>query len=293
MLASRQGGQVHRRQVREAGLSHDELRGARATGHLLPADAEVFFVGHRAPCLDAELHRALLLGGAGAVLSHASAAFVWGLSGPPRRHEVTVPSNRRARRRVVLHRARLHPRRDVTWRRGLPMTSLLRTIVDCAGRTDDDGLARLVNEAALRGWLHERNVAALHVMVRGRRGARRLRRVLVARDRSHGWTRSQLERAFAELVREADLPRYARGRLVDIGGGDLRECDALWLAQRVMVELDHLAIHESGFVPARDRRRDRRLAASGWVVIRISPDDLLHHRDEVVEDLRKALALHA
>ena len=127
-------------------------------------------------------------------------------------------------------------------------------------------------------------------MVRRRRGARLLRRVLAARDKSNGWTRSTLEAAFAELAREAGLPPSERGRLVDIGGGDLRECDVLWRTSRVMVELDFLPIHETGQVPYRDRRRDRRLASSGWTVIRLTGHDLTHHRSEVVEDLRRALA---
>ncbi len=59
-----------------------------------------------------------------------------------------------------------------------------------------------------------------------------------------------------------------------------------------MVELDYLPIHESGHTPYRDRRRDRRLAAAGWIVIRITGDDLSHHRAEVIDDLRRALDLH-
>ncbi len=157
----------------------------------------------------------------------------------------------------------------------------------------EEELAHLINEAAIKGWLHARNVAALLAMVRGRRGARRLRRVLEARDRSKGWTRSTLEAAFARLAREAARPPYERGQLVDIGDDDLRECDALWRAARVMVELDFLPTHETGRVPYRDRRRDRRLAAAGWTVIRLTGDDLENHRDEVITDLLAALDLRA
>ncbi len=57
-------------------------------------------------------------------------------------------------------------------------------------------------------------------------------------------------------------------------------------------ELDYLPIHETGHPPYRDRRRDRRLAAAGWIVIRITGQDLSHHRAEVVDDLRRALDLH-
>jgi len=67
----------------------------------------------------------------------------------------------------------------------------------------------------------------------------------------------------------------------------------LWRAERIMVELDFLPIHETGRVPYRDRRRDRRLVAAGWTVIRLTGDDLAHHREEVIADLRAALGRHA
>ena len=262
-------------------------------GRLFPRRGELFLVGHEHPAAKADLAAALLVAGRGAVLSHRSAAAQWSLLVWSGCAEVTARVHRRTTRGVVIHRAELDLRKDVTRRSGLPVTSLLRTIVDCAAVMTEEELARLVNETAIKRWLHARNVTALLAMVRGRRGARQLRRVLEARDLSKGWTRSTLEAAFAKLAREAALPPYERGELVDIGGGDLRECDALWRAQRLMVELDFLPIHETGRVPYRDRRRDRRLAAAGSTVIRLTGDDLTHHRDEVIADLRAALGGHA
>lgn len=288
-LATRQCGWVHRSQLRAAGIDRGAVRHAVLTGRLFPRRGELFLVGHEHLSPSTDSAAALLVAGRGTVLSHRSAAAVWGLMVWRGRVEVTATTHRRSRRDVVVHRATLDPRRDVTHRRGLPVTSLLRTIVDCAAVMTEAELARLVNEAAIKGWLHARNVNALYAMVRGRRGARALRRVLEARDRSKGWTRSTLEAAFAVLARETGLPPYERGQLVDIGDADLRECDVLWRAQRVMVELDFLPIHETGRVPYRDRRRDRRLAAAGWTVIRITGEDLAHHREEVIADLRAAL----
>ncbi|MBA2349733.1 MAG: DUF559 domain-containing protein [Solirubrobacterales bacterium] len=290
-MATRQCGWIHRSQLRAAGIDRDGVRRAVRSGRLFPRRGELFLVGHERLAPGSEEAAALLVAGPGAVLSHRSAAAVWGLLTWTGRVEVTAARHRRSRRRVAIHQGRLDPRRDVTHRRGLPVTSLLRTIVDCASVMDEPTLALLINEAAIKGWLHAQNVARLLVQVRGRRGARMLRRVLDARDRSKGWTRSTLEQAFAALVLEARIPAYERGELVDIGDGDLRECDALWRERRVMVELDFLPIHETGYVPYRDRRRDRRLAAAGWTIIRLTGDDLRHHRDEVIADLRRALGI--
>ena len=289
-LATRQYGWVHRSQLRAVGVDHEAVRHAVRAGRLFPRRGELFLVGHEHIPPGTDEAAALLVAGPGAVLSHRSAAAAWGLLVWRGRVEVTTSAHRRSRRDVAIHQAPLDAKRDVTRRSGLPVTSLLRTIIDCAAVMTEEELAHLINEAAIKGWLHALNLAALLAMVRGRRGARQLRRVLEARDLSKGWTRSTLEAAFAKLVREADLPPYERGQLVDIGGGDLRECDALWRAARVMVELD---FHETGRVPYRDRRRDRRLAAAGWTVIRLTGDDLTHHRDEVIADLRAALGGHA
>lgn len=256
------------------------MRQAVQSGRLFPRRGELFLVGHEHLCPGADQAAALLVGGPGSVLSHRSAAAAWGLLVWSGRVEVTAQYHRRSRRDVEIHQSSLDARRDVTHRRSVPVTSLLRTIVDCSAVMTEPELARLVNEAAIKGWLHARNVAALLAMIRGRRGARRLRQALDARDRSKGWTRSTLERAFDDLATEAGLPPSKRGSTIDIGGGDFRECDVVWRERRVMVELDYLPIHETGRTPYRDRRRDRRLAAAGWIVIRITGDDLSHHRAE-------------
>ncbi len=287
--ATRQQGYVSREQLREAGLTWLQIRTAVRDLRLFPRRHGLFLLGHRHVAPRARWHAALLLGGRGAVLSHRTAAELWGLLEGEQPLEVTAPGRWREKEPVRIHRAQLD-RSAWQMRDGFPVTRVLRTIVDLASVLDEATLAIAVNEAAIKGWLGAANLRSIERLMVGRRGARTLRRVLAARDQSRGKTKSWLEKQFAELAREEGLPRYERGAHVDIGGGDIRECDAVFWKQRVMVELDSLRIHESGRVPTRDRRRDRRLAASGWVVIRLCPADFLDHRTEVVADLRAALS---
>jgi hypothetical protein len=280
---------VSRQQLEDAGIGRSAVRWATREGRLFRRRGNLFMVGHTYKAPGAEWCGALLAGGAGAVLSHRSAAIVWGLLSAPQPLEVTAPRRWCTTAPVVVHQGRLDARREVTHRHGFAVTTLVRTIVDLAAVLTEAQLAVAVNEAAIKGWLHARNVRRILALATGRRGAVVLRRVLDARDRSRGWTRSRLEKAFAKLARDAGLPAHERGVHVDIGGGDLRECDVVFREQRVMVELDWLPIHETGQVPYRDRRRDRRLTAAGWIVVRITPEDLELHRDEVVADLRAAL----
>jgi very-short-patch-repair endonuclease len=204
--------------------------------------------------------------------------------------DVTASTRSRGPRGVIVHHGTLDQRYDVTHRHGFAVTSLQRTLMDLAAVLDPPRLAAAINEAAIKGWLNGEFVRRLEQAMTGRRGAAAMRSALAARDMSKGHTRSSLETAFALLLLDARLPPCERGKYVDIGDGDLRECDAMWREQKVMVEIDYLPIHETGFVPYRDRRRDRRLTAAGWRVFRLTADDLTHHRAEVIADLRAALS---
>lgn len=291
VLATRQGGTVSTAQLRAAGVTRSATRWAVRTGRLFPAVGRTYRVGHSHEPLHDRMRNALVSVGPRAVLSHRSAAVVWGLMTWNGRPDVTAPFHARDHRRIVIHQGKLRPREEVTHRKGFPVTTVRRTLIDLAAVLSRPRLKAVVHEAATKGWLDARTVRKLHHEMFGRRGARTLRALIVERDVSAGRTRSTLETAFAALVVAAGLPAYERGMYIDIGGGDIRECDAVWCDRRVMVELDFLPLHETGFVPYRDRRRDRRLAASGWVVIRLTGDDLEHHRAEVIRDLRSALRL--
>ena len=78
-------------------------------------------------------------------------------------------------------------------------------------------------------------------------------------------TRSEAEIAFLELVRSAGLP--APETNVNVVG---HEVDFLWREQKLIVEVDGFAYHSSREAFERDRRRDARLQAAGFRVIRFT-----------------------
>ncbi|HEX6116595.1 MAG TPA: DUF559 domain-containing protein [Solirubrobacterales bacterium] len=76
---------------------------------------------------------AVLSVGAGAALSHESAAALWKISPTsPTWVHVTVPGNggRRRRKGIVIHRSTTLSPKDVTRRRGIPVTTQARTLRD-------------------------------------------------------------------------------------------------------------------------------------------------------------------
>jgi very-short-patch-repair endonuclease len=82
----------------------------------------------------------------------------------------------------------------------------------------------------------------------------------------------------------AGLPLPMTNRQIE---GD--EVDCVWAKERLIVELDGRATHDTSHAFERDRERDRALAAAGWRVIRITWRQL-HEEPHLVEaDLRRLL----
>jgi very-short-patch-repair endonuclease len=63
----------------------------------------------------------------------------------------------------------------------------------------------------------------------------------------------------------------------------------VWPAQRLIVELDGRAVHDTAAAFERDRERDRTLHASGWRVVRVTWRQLHGDPEVVARDLRKLL----
>jgi very-short-patch-repair endonuclease len=82
-------------------------------------------------------------------------------------------------------------------------------------------------------------------------------------------------------------PLFNAGLLVE---GRWIECDCVWRAQRLVVELDGRAVHGTTIAFERDRARDRALSASGWRVIRITWRQLHLEAGAVAADLSRILA---
>ena len=231
---------------------------------------------------------AVLAGGSGAVLSHRSAAELWGLidgiSGPI---HLTVPT-KRARPGILLHRGGV-PDDERTEIEGIPVTTVPRTILDCAPAMSERQLERLINEAdVLR--LHDRlSIPTLLHRYPRRPGSRRLTEALEKRNAGSSRTRSDLEELLIELADELGLRRPETNVVLAIDG-ETFEIDALWRAERVAVELDSRAFHLTPLAFERDRRRDRKLSAAGWRPVRITWRQITRERAAVGDDLMAMLA---
>lgn len=285
-LARRQHGVVGRAQLDEIGLGRGaiDLRVARRRLHVLYRG--VYAVGHLVLTDEGRWMAAVLAGGRRAVLSHRSAAALWGIRPSGLNAEVTTARMRRSRPGLRFHRSEL-PDDEVTVHGGIPATTVPRTLFDLAGVIPRRQLERAVNEAEVRRLWDALSLADLLRRHPRRPGAAAIRAVIAAPGGT--MMRSELEGLFLELVEAEELPRPAVNLPLQLSGRWI-EADCAWRDQRLIVELDGHATHHTREAYESDRARDRVLTAAGWRVIRITWRQLHADRKALAKDLRAALA---
>lgn len=132
-IAARQHGVVTAGQLSWAGLSPSTITKWALSGRLHRLHRGVYAVGHAHLAIEGRWLAAVFACGEGAVLSHESAAALWGISPrSPSVVHVTVPShNGRARRKGIrIHRTTTLESEDTTRRRNIPVTTHARTLRD-------------------------------------------------------------------------------------------------------------------------------------------------------------------
>jgi very-short-patch-repair endonuclease len=191
--------------------------------------------------------------------------------------EVIARTQRRIER-VRTHRSRVLDARDATTVRGIPVTTVPRTLVDIAADLSLDALARACHEAGVRYGTTPAAVEAVLARRPTSPGAKKLRRVI------HGdvhVTLSKLEARFLELWRMERLPLPVTNR--PAGG---RRVDCRWPEHRLTVELDGYQFHNSRYSWEQDRRREREARARGDEFRRYSYNDVFEHPTFLLAELR-------
>lgn len=236
---------------------------------------------------------AVLACGPGAVLSHRSAAGLWGIADDPTYAEVTVPARSgRVRPGIAIHRVAALAYTDISEHHGIPCTGVARTLLDLAAVVPRRALERAVDRAeALRVF----DLVALHDVLdrhRGARGRRTLTAILAAYSEPTV-TRSSAEERMLALIDSAGLPRPRLNAWIALDGGTGYAADFLWEAHRLIVEVDGRSYHARRRAFAHDRRRDRRLALAGFETRRYGASELRSDPERVVAEINAFLQQRA
>ena len=149
-LAGRQHGVVARWQLLAAGIGRGAVEHRLTRGRLLPVHRGVYAVGHAVLAREGHWLAATLAGGSAAVLSHRSAAALWGIRSTAReRIEVTVAPGRRATPGIETRRSAIAVDERTTCR-GIPVTTPARTLLDLAAVLRPPELERCLEQAEVR-----------------------------------------------------------------------------------------------------------------------------------------------
>jgi very-short-patch-repair endonuclease len=254
-IAKRDHDVIARRELLKLGYSSKAIRHRIATGRLHPKAAGVYAVGSPNLTKFGRWMVAVKSCGEQAVLSHLSAAVLWGLwTKEPRQIHVTVPRPRNPRRNgIAVHRRDLNARAS-TKRHNIPVTTAVQTLIDCAEERTRHETERMINQADARDVLR---FDTLRDQVENETapGAAVLRDIL---DReTFVLTDSELEQLFVPIARRAGLPKPQTQAYVDG-----YRVDFYWPDLDLVVEVDGLRYHRTPLEQRRDAERANAHAAA-------------------------------
>jgi hypothetical protein len=289
-LARWQHGVVARRQLLGLGLDPNSIQYRLDVGRLHRVHRGIYSVGHRLVSASGICLAAVLACGPDAVLSHRSGAWLWALRSDDRpRVDVTIPRYLPGRPGIQCHVAAV-PEDERTVKDGIPVTTVPRTLLDLAAVLRPHQLERAIEQAEVLRLTDTLSLPAVLQRYPGRRGSARLRKLIAEGQVGAAVTRSKLERRFLAFVAETGLPRPEVNAWLHVAG-DWIEVDCVWRAERLALELDSRAVHETPAAFESDRARDRRLQVAGWRPIRVTWRQLHHDPRAVEMDLRALLGL--
>lgn len=272
--ARTQHGHVTRQQLLDLGVPRRTVDNWRAQRWLIRVHAGVYAVGHHPLGAVPRAAAAVLAGGPDAVLSHDSAAALYGLRRWPPRPEISAPHPVR-RPGITAHLVRTLTTTDIRTQQGIRTTSPERTIADIAPRLTDRQLARAVDDARLAGWLTPTGLRRLLA------SCPRAQQLI---DPDDAPSRSDWERDFRAFTTKYGLPTPRFNATV---AG--HEVDVLFPDHKVIVELDSWRFHSSRKSFESDRERDADTAAAGHLTVRLTWRRLTHRPADEANRLHRIL----
>jgi hypothetical protein len=284
-VAAGQAGVFTAEQARADGWSARQVERRRESGRWIPLIGRgLIESGTRITC-PARVW-ATVLTWPEAVAGFRTAGFLHGFpipdDGPV---HVIVRRDRGALAGVVAHRIPVQP--PPAQRAGLVMTSPQQTAADClAGSSFEEALD-------LYAWLSSRKLVTrsdLSLAIRSRYarpGCAQLRR-LISLTRSGAVSGAEFR--LHELLRRSGITGWVAGARIEDEEGLIGRVDLLFPGRRVVIEVDGRRAHSSREVFVADRRRQNRLVAAGYVVLRFTWWDLVERPDGVIREIRAALA---
>ncbi len=241
-----------------------------------------------APCWLQSQLGAVLWAGQGSAASGRAGAVLWGFDGiDDEVVEISTVNRVRAENIVVHHVGDIG---STTQRKGIPVTDQYRTILDLAGLVDVPTL-----EAALDSGLRAK---ILHIPIleraidrsAGRRGIRKLKKLVDERNQSLGLTRSKLEALVSDFLRMHGIHGGRRNYDLVIDGKFIACLDVAWPELKIGIEVDSRRWHMGHAFWERDSARYAEITSHDWRILPVTSGQLKHRAAEFAQQVLRLLA---
>jgi hypothetical protein len=287
-LAALQGGAFSLRQARQAGATESLIRRRRATGQWRDVARGVVVLPGTPDDERRQLWIFWLACGPASVFSHETAARGQGLPAIPIGvHAISLGwGHHRSLGGIRVHQQRIAPR-DVVEVKGLPMTTLPRTICDLAMVFSTARLARVVDAAHFDLGCSFTTIGEtlLRVGTIGRPGAGRLVHVLDERGPGKEVSTSVLEARLDDILARTSLPAGVAQHPLPGSGRRAGLVDRAFPEAKLILEADGRRWHARRAAMATDRQRDFEAARVGWQTLR----PMYEHMESDPEDTAAAI----
>jgi very-short-patch-repair endonuclease len=281
-LARAQHGVLSRHDLERLGFSKMAIDHRVASGRLHLISRGVYAVGRPELTPHGRWMAAVLACGERAMLSHRSAAELWGI-GFEEAGQIDVTVARRHEVRRTGLKVRMRPKLrmgGVVRRFGIPVTDPVQTLVDLATELKPMQLERAVNQADVHDLVDPEALRIALDAHAGEPGVKTLRTML---DRhTFRLSDSDLEILFRPLARAAAFPSPLSKRWV-LG----YEVDFYFPDHGLIVETDGLRYHRTPAQQARMAKRDQKHTSHGYRVLRFTHWQIAHAPTEVTDVLRR------
>jgi len=281
-IAGRQDNVIGRDQLLAAGLNRGAIAYRTHTGRMQRLHTGVYLLGPAPPSQMARARAAALACGTDAVVSHRSAACLFGLLPEiPGDVDITVAGrNPGAHPGITLHRVAELANGDATTMSRLQITTIARTICDLAATESARATEQAFQEALYRRTVTPRALEQILARDPTRRGAPVIRALL----EDPRLTRSERERRMLKLIKDAQLPPPLTN--VPLYG---YEADLYWPAHQLVVEFDGWGAHGHRLAFEGNRKRDQVLVANGIRVMRVTDRHLTNEPIAVAARIAQAV----
>ena len=281
-IGRRQDNVISGEQLRGAGLGRGAIAHRVKAGAMQRLHIDVYLLGPAPPTPMAKARAAAFACGADAVVSHRSAACLYGLLPETDSDvDVTVPGRNLGRRRGIRrHRVKTLPPQDATVMRGLRITTIARTICDLAATESARATEQAFQEALYRRIVTTRAIEAVIAREPTRRGSPIIRALLD----DPRLTRSEKERKILKLIDQAQLPKPLTNVRVH---GYL--ADVYWPSHGLVLEFDGWDAHGHRLAFESNRKRDQVMVAAGLRVLRVTDRHLVHEPIALTARIAQAL----